>query len=63
MPGVSITVTTDVFCDGPDCADWVHGTTGTRPNAAEARSNARRYGWKRIDGKDYCPDCAKGVAS
>jgi hypothetical protein len=58
---VSITITTDVFCDG--CADWTHGTTGPSPNAREARRAAKRCGWARVKGPgvemlDLCPECA-----
>jgi hypothetical protein len=56
---MSITITTDVFCDR--CSDWVHGTTGPRPDAWTARLSATRMGWSRIkeDGKlkDICPNC------
>lgn len=57
---MSITISTDVFCDGfEDCSQWIEGTTGPRSDAKAARKNAKRYGWKRVRGKDYCPDCQK----
>lgn len=66
---VSITVTTDVFCDGTladgtRCMEWVHGTTGPSPRAVYARSVAKRAGWKRTKGgnqpaRDLCQDCAR----
>lgn len=60
---MSLSVTTDVFCDGPDCTHWVDGTEGRdRAEAAEARLRAclgSRYGVFRRDGKaiDLCWDC------
>jgi len=57
---VSITISTDVFCDGSDdCSQWIEGTTGPRSDAKAARENAKHYGWKRVRGKDYCPACQK----
>lgn len=47
--------TLDVFCDC--CDDWTHGVVTGTP--AQARKNAAHAGWVRIDGKDYCPHCAK----
>ena len=56
---MSITITTDVFCD--ICPNWTFGTTGSRPRARVARRNAKRAGWvrQRRDGKlvDICPLC------
>ena len=57
---MSITVTTDVFCDF--CDDWVFGTEGPRQNSTEARATAKRHGWERIlsySGSyvDVCPKC------
>ena len=55
---MSLTVTTDVFCD---CGDWTHGTVGSRIDAKAARASAKRAGWicTRRDGKlvDVCPKC------
>lgn len=55
--GMSITISTDVFCDGEDCSQWTHGTTGPAPNAAKARKEARLSGWRYHKRKDYCPHC------
>lgn len=54
---MSITVTTDVFCDG--CNNWTNGTSGPRTDTKTARTNAHLEGWKRsrANGNDYCPDC------
>lgn len=53
---MSITITTDVFCD--DCGmDWVHGITGNKPQRAEARRVARAAGWLCDRSGDYCPKC------
>ena len=59
---MSLTITTDVFCDGTDeqgreCMEWEFGTTGPRTNATKARANAKGRGWTRVNGKDYCLRC------
>jgi hypothetical protein len=59
---MSITVTTDVFCDGPDCLAWINGVSSTRTQAAAARKEARRYGWSRRNGRDLCPECRQDRA-
>lgn len=63
---MSITVTTDVFCEGTRngerCVQWIFGTVGPRSAAGEARKNAKAAGWVRRNGKDLCPDCKKGAA-
>ncbi|MCP4262779.1 MAG: hypothetical protein GY774_35520 [Planctomycetes bacterium] len=56
-------ITTDIFCDGEYCSQWVHGTTGSQVRATEARKNARKEGWHRLkienEFKDLCYDCYK----
>jgi hypothetical protein len=49
-----------LYCDSQECkGDEPHtvaphaGTTAT-----ELRNDAAKRGWKRIGGKDYCPECA-----
>lgn len=56
---MSLSVTTDVFCDG--CNTWVEGTHGrVKAEPAEARRIAKEaHGWWRINGQDLCPKCAK----
>jgi hypothetical protein len=59
---LSITVTTDVFCDR--CVNWVDGLSGVQAFRKEARRIAASQGWvRRRDDKgrllDLCPDCAK----
>lgn len=56
---VSITITTDVFCDGNDCGQWVDGATGMKSRAAAARKEAKRRGWKITRRADLCPVCRK----
>lgn len=51
---MSITVTTDVFCDYKDCERYC-GVSGKKLAARSARSEAKSQGWTRMDGKDYCP--------
>lgn len=56
---MSITVTTDVFCDGEMCGDWVGGTThAIKSDYKGARKQARAHGWTHVKGKDLCPICA-----
>ncbi len=56
---MSIVKVSSVFCDGrfvtgAPCPKWVgEGTTD------EARREARREGWTRIDGGDRCPACTR----
>lgn len=55
---MSVTITTDVFCDGTLCGgQWTGTTTGPRPDSRRARANARAIGWKYVDGRDLCPTC------
>lgn len=58
---MSITITTDVFCDGggegSGCVGWVTGTTGPTAQAGKARQNARRSGWQCDSTGDWCPVC------
>lgn len=52
-----IVTTKDVFCDWPNCMNWVRGDV--RINDSQARTIARKSGWTRhhLDGKlsDVCP--------
>lgn len=59
---MSITVTTDVFCDV--CNDWVEGVSGRDfADKENARKHAKQHGWIMMywDGKliDLCPECQK----
>lgn len=60
---MSVTVTTDIFCEGDNCFAWIHGATGNRVKSTEARNHAKTNGWGRIfvDNKykwvDLCPEC------
>lgn len=64
---MSVTVTTDVFCDGVEpsgmlCQQWISGeVVGPRSDATGARKTAKRAGWVRstANGRDYCPTCHK----
>lgn len=55
---MSLTITTDVFCDAPDCLAWIGGTTGARTDALGARRAAKMHGWVRRNRKDLCPEHA-----
>lgn len=56
---MSITITTDVFCD--ICSRWIHGVVGPTSDARAARRVAKTNGWTRRlrNSKmiDVCPDC------
>jgi hypothetical protein len=53
---MSITVTTDVFCDHEDCLQWTFGAVGERVQARAARARARtEEGWTVREGLDICP--------
>lgn len=54
---MAILRTLDVSCDA--CPDCVSGVSGRNASAVEARRIARAQGWKRIQGRDLCPACAK----
>ena len=56
---MSFTITTDVFCDGKDCSDWIHGACGKRVLKQSAMRNAKAHGWVSRKGQHLCPDCAK----
>jgi hypothetical protein len=51
-----IVKTYSVFCDGrgPTCHTWIAQNTD---NSEGARRDAKKAGWVRKGGKDYCPEC------
>lgn len=57
---MSIVYTADVFCDGQSCSQWISGLTGIKPPSYAATRKAAMpiARWVRVDGKDYCPQCA-----
>jgi hypothetical protein len=44
---MSLTVTTDVFCDYPGCIQWEHGVTGVAVRGGDARRKVEQVGWVR----------------
>lgn len=56
---MSITVTTDVFCD--QCGDWVFGIASHKIENKKARLNAKKQGWLRIKNQDICPSCKEKI--
>jgi hypothetical protein len=58
---MSISVTTDVFCD--KCNNWEHGVTGNRVKSRLARNAVKQKGWTKHIGSgsiiDLCPHCSK----
>ena len=60
---MSITVTTDVFCDW--CSAWMEGAISDRAQAKESRRMVYEEGWRyrwskaRQKYEDVCPRCNK----
>lgn len=46
-----------IFCDGECGENFGLDSRGLR-TINEQRQEAREQGWKRKNGKDYCPECA-----
>ena len=48
-----------LICDGPACRlDETYADGDARHNQkSELLRAARLDGWRRVKGKDYCPDC------
>jgi len=44
-----------IWCDADDCYFWKHLEHSYRRGG---RKEAQQDGWRRVNGKDYCPDCA-----
>lgn len=59
---MSVTITTDIHCDGEGCDVWTRGTTGPRPGAHAARVAAQRAGWQITRKRDLCPACKREEA-
>jgi len=53
---MSISVGTDVHCDG--CGAWIRGYIGVESARRAARREAREFGWTFRRNRDYCPDCS-----
>ena len=53
-----ITQIYEMVCDG-ECSDCITGDLNESLDTL--RERADKEGWKRIDGKDYCPECAEKV--
>jgi len=54
---MNIVISTDIFCDGENCGQWVNGVTGRRTDKPGAEKEARRQGWKVTRRAYYCPEC------
>lgn len=53
---MSITVTTEVFCDAGDCqSSAAYASDSGKVETRLVRKQAKGTGWARIEGKDYCP--------
>lgn len=54
------TIITDIYCD--ECDELYYGNDGSLsscPPAPTVRQNAKKSGWIRKGGKDYCDQCAE----
>lgn len=49
------------FCDAPDCERGNAAGLDAMPTRADLRDAMKDDGWKRLGGKDYCPDCVVDV--
>lgn len=54
---MSVRVWYDVWCDGPGCSAW--SDLGGGRTRSLARAMAKRYGWTRKGGQDFCPKCTR----
>lgn len=52
---MSLSKQTTVWCDYPDCGQWVM-ESGT---AAEVRKSVKRSGWTQKGKQDFCEGCSK----
>lgn len=59
---MSIAIYRRVWCDGPGsglmCGSWL-GEDMPGETATELRRRARNAGWRRLGGKDLCPNCVE----
>jgi len=48
-----------VYCDTDDCENGNNAGLEGRPGQTrtDLRADMRSNGWRRIGGKDYCPEC------
>lgn len=51
---MSVTKETTIWCDYPDCGNFQQDPWLAR----QIRRRLREKGWKRRNGKDYCPEHA-----
>jgi hypothetical protein len=60
---MSVIKSVRMACDHPDCADDDEsaGAFPGHETAATIRHEAKKYGWTRRRGKDYCPDHSGGT--
>jgi|GEM_PF-2179964 len=57
---MSYTKRVDIWCDGPECGDWISPEDPTQ-YVNRARERVAPYGWIYYGGKDYCPYCAEKI--
>lgn len=48
---MSWTKTVTIWCDEENCNDWEHG----EDTVNSSRKYLHKFGWRYVDGKDYCP--------
>lgn len=56
---MSFVITTDVFCDGENCGQWIHGVSTYQVAKNTAKRNARQNKWLITPSKHYCPYCVE----
>lgn len=54
---MSFFISTDIFCDGEDCNEWVFGASGDKTKRRDANVQARCQGWTMVAEKHFCPAC------
>lgn len=54
---MSYTITTDIFCDGEGCDQWVAGPAGQAVDREGAKKVAKRAGWRLGKREHFCPRC------
>jgi len=64
---MGITVTIDIWCDDPNCEEWLFGDCSALQTIErefdvrirKARTHVKKFGWTRDMDRDYCPSCSK----
>lgn len=46
-----------IYCDGDPCTSQDPFEGDENETVTSLRAGLRSLGWRRINGKDYCPEC------